>query len=235
MTDLVLREHELKALTAIYAAETVPGRPVPAADVLTTIARLVPCDAIGAVLADEHGYLVDEVMLPRGYYDIEPEQPQDDGRAPLYVGVVHWGREPAKAEACGALPGTTRDGVAIGFRNGAGVAQVWLDRTTVFTDRDLVLLRLIMPALQRLLRERPTPQLPASLTVQERRVLMCVASGLSNSQIAEHLFVAPSTVRKHLEHSYRKLGVTSRLAAVAVLQGRDLTGLDLSERLRRLA
>jgi Bacterial regulatory proteins, luxR family len=47
--------------------------------------------------------------------------------------------------------------------------------------------------------------------------------------------VAPSTVRKHLEHIFRKLGVTSRLAAVAALQGRDDPGLDLRERIDRFA
>ena len=36
-----------------------------------------------------------------------------------------------------------------------------------------------------------------------------VAAGRSNSQIAERLFVAPSTVRKHLENIYSKLGVTT--------------------------
>lgn len=238
MTDLVLKEREQQTLAAIYAAEPVPGRPLPPPDVLTTISRLVPCDAIGAVLADEHGCVVEEVMLPRGYYDPwvddGPDEPPGLGSAPLYVGVVHWGRDPAKAEACAALPGTTRDGLAVGFRNGTGVAQLWLDRTSLFTDRELALVRLLMPALQRILRERPTPRLPVSLTVQERRVLMCVASGMSNQQIAEFLFVAPSTVRKHLEHCYRKLGVTNRLAAVAALQGRDLTDMDLLDRLQRL-
>ena len=39
---------------------------------------------------------------------------------------------------------------------------------------------------------------------------------------------------KHLENVYRKLGVTSRVAAVARLQERDLPDLDLRERLARL-
>jgi DNA-binding CsgD family transcriptional regulator len=65
-------------------------------------------------------------------------------------------------------------------------------------------------------------------------VLSHVAAGESNAQIAAALFVAPSTVRKHLENVYRKLGVTSRVAAVARLQGRDHPDLDLRERLERL-
>jgi DNA-binding CsgD family transcriptional regulator len=98
----------------------------------------------------------------------------------------------------------------------------------------VAMLRMVAPLLARLSRERLTPQLPPSLTTQERRVLSHVAAGRSNAEIAAALFVAPSTVRKHLENVYRKLGVASRGAAVARLQGRDLPDIDLSERLARL-
>jgi DNA-binding NarL/FixJ family response regulator len=105
----------------------------------------------------------------------------------------------------------------------------------MYDERDLAMIQLITPALQRLLRERPTPRLPVSLTIQERRVLLDVAAGLSNAEIAADLFVASSTVRKHLENSFRKLGVGSRLAAVAAIQGSDLPDQDLRERIQRLA
>ena len=48
-------------------------------------------------------------------------------------------------------------------------------------------------------------------------MLDLVAAGLSNAAIAERLYVAPCTVRKHLEHAYRKLGVSNRYAAVHAL------------------
>ena len=38
-------------------------------------------------------------------------------------------------------------------------------------------------------------------------MLVRVAAGHSNAQIAEFLGVEVSTVRKHLEHAFRKLGV----------------------------
>jgi DNA-binding NarL/FixJ family response regulator len=108
------------------------------------------------------------------------------------------------------------------------VTRLRLDRAgTAFTPDDLAMLAMIAPALQRLMREHPAPRLSAPLTTQERRVLAEVASGRSNAEIAADLFVAPSTVRKHLEHAFRKLGVTSRFAAVAALEGRDLPDVDL--------
>ena len=57
----------------------------------------------------------------------------------------------------------------------------------------------------------------AQLTPREREVLGLVAEGFTNVEIAKRLWVAPSTVAKHLEQAYSKLGVHSRTAAVACL------------------
>jgi DNA-binding CsgD family transcriptional regulator len=54
----------------------------------------------------------------------------------------------------------------------------------------------------------------ARLTDRELQILDLVAQGRTNSYIARTLDVSPRTVAKHLEHIYRKLGVTSRAAAV---------------------
>ena len=64
---------------------------------------------------------------------------------------------------------------------------------------------------------------------------MHVATGASNAEIAQAMFIAPSTVRKHLEHVYAKLGVHTRLEALAVLRGSDEPDLDLLERVQRYA
>jgi DNA-binding CsgD family transcriptional regulator len=55
----------------------------------------------------------------------------------------------------------------------------------------------------------------AALTRREREIVDHLAEGRSNAEIAERLTIAPTTVRKHLENIYAKLGVRSRTAAVA--------------------
>jgi DNA-binding CsgD family transcriptional regulator len=54
----------------------------------------------------------------------------------------------------------------------------------------------------------------AGLTDREAQVLQLAARGRTNQSIARTFDVSPRTVAKHLEHVYRKLGVTSRAAAV---------------------
>jgi DNA-binding CsgD family transcriptional regulator len=56
---------------------------------------------------------------------------------------------------------------------------------------------------------------PAELTSREAQILQLVAAGRTNTAIARTLDVSPRTIAKHLEHIYRKLGVTSRAAAVS--------------------
>jgi DNA-binding NarL/FixJ family response regulator len=59
-----------------------------------------------------------------------------------------------------------------------------------------------------------------SLSARETQVLHCLAQGLSNKEIAATLGLSVGTVKTHLRHIFRKLGVSDRTsAAVAVLRG----------------
>lgn len=53
------------------------------------------------------------------------------------------------------------------------------------------------------------------LTNREAEILLGVAQGKTNKQIAASLYVSPFTVKTHLQHVYRKLGVESRTEALA--------------------
>jgi DNA-binding CsgD family transcriptional regulator len=53
------------------------------------------------------------------------------------------------------------------------------------------------------------------LTKREREILREVAGGASNDEIARRLWLSPHTVRTHLRHIYKKLGVRNRTEAAA--------------------
>jgi ATP/maltotriose-dependent transcriptional regulator MalT len=57
------------------------------------------------------------------------------------------------------------------------------------------------------------PEHPGGLTSREVEVLGLVAEGLTNTQVANRLFLSPRTVQRHLNSIYHKLGVSSRAAA----------------------
>jgi DNA-binding CsgD family transcriptional regulator len=57
------------------------------------------------------------------------------------------------------------------------------------------------------------------LTAQEREISLLAASGLTNKQIAERLFLSPRTVSAHLYRVFPKLGISSRAALRDALVG----------------
>jgi pimeloyl-ACP methyl ester carboxylesterase/DNA-binding CsgD family transcriptional regulator len=63
-------------------------------------------------------------------------------------------------------------------------------------------------------------ELGALLSEREDEVLRWVGRGKGNAEIATALYISESTVRKHLQNAYRKLGVSSRTEAVALLSGK---------------
>jgi DNA-binding NarL/FixJ family response regulator len=59
------------------------------------------------------------------------------------------------------------------------------------------------------------------LSSREQEVLRRIASGARDREIAATLFVAESTIKTHVRHILRKLGVRNRAEAVARIRGGD--------------
>ena len=58
---------------------------------------------------------------------------------------------------------------------------------------------------------------PPALSTREKQILGLVVMGYMNSQIAERLYLAESTVKSHLSSAFSKLGVRSRNEAVELI------------------
>jgi len=65
------------------------------------------------------------------------------------------------------------------------------------------------------------PPAPLALTATEERVAGLAASGHTNRQVAQALFLSPRTVEANLARVYRKLGVSSRAELGAAMARRD--------------
>ena len=116
---------------------------------------------------------------------------------------------------------------------GAGYVVLDSERRP-FSDRDRAVLDVLAPHLA-LIRQRhrrlagsslETLAADAPLSPREREILRLVASGMTNREIAACLFIAPGTVRKHLDNIYGKLGVRNRAQAVWAVQGSNLRPWD---------
>ncbi|MCD7443066.1 response regulator [Streptomyces lincolnensis] len=61
----------------------------------------------------------------------------------------------------------------------------------------------------------PTPAEMENLTAREREVLVLIAHGMSNAEVAQHLVISQTTVKTHYSRIVMKLGVRDRAQAVA--------------------
>jgi DNA-binding CsgD family transcriptional regulator len=154
-------------------------------------------------------------FLPCG----QPVRPADD------VQAVRWSDfytdlELRNTEAYCCYFQTIRTCLAVRLTSPPGRARRVLfmrESTRDFTDHDVMVLSLLRPHLHEIFldAERRRTGVP-KLTAREWEILQLAGDGLPNGAIGQRLFIAPATVRKHMEHILERLGVHSRTEAAAI-------------------
>ncbi|GAA4609502.1 DNA-binding NarL/FixJ family response regulator [Actinoplanes octamycinicus] len=86
--------------------------------------------------------------------------------------------------------------------------------------RTLITRFLSQPELEPLPDSEPAPL--SGLTDREREVLVLVAHGLSNDEIAERLYLSPFTAKTHVNRAMSKLGVRDRAQLVVLAYQRGI-------------
>jgi len=90
------------------------------------------------------------------------------------------------------------------------------DALTVHLFRDVTATKAFLELVRNRLRGPETSSNGASaLTRRESEILRLMATGANTKVLAERLRVSPATVRNHVQNIFTKLGVHSRLEAVA--------------------
>jgi DNA-binding NarL/FixJ family response regulator len=91
---------------------------------------------------------------------------------------------------------------------------------TIYLFRDVTATKELLALVHERLAPRPAPRPgdpeSATLSRRELEVLRLMTEGLNTRATAERLHVSPATVRNHAQNIFGKLGVHSRLEAVAV-------------------
>lgn len=116
---------------------------------------------------------------------------------------------------------------ASGFLLKDASAAELVDAVRSVADGDAVLAPSLVRTVFEQSRKTPRPE-PVQgvddLTDREREVLTHLATGCSNAEIAERLFVSEATVKTHLSHVLTKLGVRDRVQAVIAAYTAGIAG-----------
>jgi DNA-binding NarL/FixJ family response regulator len=122
-------------------------------------------------------------------------------------------REQAKLAIIVISPPVTGTGVRRALDAGADaiVFEPEIETTLAVTALAVASGQSVVPRKLRASVERP------AFSHRERQVLALVSRGLTNSEIAERLLLAQSTVKSHLSSAFTKLGIRSRKEVTALL------------------
>jgi DNA-binding NarL/FixJ family response regulator len=101
-------------------------------------------------------------------------------------------------------------------------AEAWQRGMRLDLDEALQALPLQFLEKEAYSKRETTSQSSMALSERELEVLRLMADGCSNKEIAKHLYIGVSTVKKHINHIYDKLDAKNRTQAVALARKRQL-------------
>jgi DNA-binding NarL/FixJ family response regulator len=129
------------------------------------------------------------------------------------AGLRRLRREQAKAPIVVISPPATGTSVRRALDAGADaiVFEPEIETTLAVTALAVASGQSVVPRKLRASIERP------AFSHRERQVLALVSKGLTNSEIAEQMLLAQSTVKSHLSSAFAKLGIRSRKEVTALL------------------
>lgn len=134
-------------------------------------------------------------------------------------------RDAGEASIVAVSPPVTGAGVRRALDAGADalVFDSELELTLAAAIRAVASGQTVVPRKLRASVERPM------LSHREHQVIALVVEGMTNAEIAEHLYLAESTVKSHLASVFTKFGVHSRKEAALVFADLELTPLASPE------
>lgn len=144
----------------------------------------------------------------------------NDDRRPRRVSDVaanrEWQSSAVFNEVFRARPGRFQLSLVVDLDAGGGRGWVLGRSDRDFSDREVETATALLPLLSLAHRARRPKAVgdQDALTPREHEIVRLLSLGLKASAIARALGIRQATVRKHLEHVYRKLGTTDRLTTV---------------------
>ncbi len=200
---LIVDDHQLarEGLKAVLSDDefVVVGEAASGAEAVALVAQLVP----DVVLMD--------VRLGPGIDGLEATRQIAALGLPTRVLMLSLHDMPAyvrEALAAGAAGYVLKD---------ASITELRGAVSQVMAGQSVMPLNLINAALRQNEREARPADALAALTARERQVLVLVAEGLTNKEIARQLAVSPATIKAHVERIIAKLGVSDRTQAAVLV------------------
>jgi two-component system, NarL family, nitrate/nitrite response regulator NarL len=117
--------------------------------------------------------------------------------------------EAMKLGCCGILPKDASPGMILKSIQKVQAGEIWLDSNTT-----AAVIRQFAAPMESALAQvtaNAKPRERAQLSQREREIIVLIAQGYKNKEIAEKMFITEQTVKNHLHNVFDKLGVSDRL------------------------